>query len=83
MSRTRRGSKGAGFEFWSRRPVNGWGDFVFMKRQTHKIERKESSAAIEEQLDEQKQEPMFTCSRCGSVCCESDRSGDSTECMYC
>lgn len=47
MSRTVRGSKGAGYEYWSARPFNRCGGVLspnggkHTKRRTHKAERKQ------------------------------------------
>jgi hypothetical protein len=38
MSRTRKGSKAPGWEFWSKRPMSGWIGKA-AKKITHKIER--------------------------------------------
>lgn len=42
MSRTQRGGKGPGYEYWSRRPGNQGGGAIgkIAKRITHKIERR-------------------------------------------
>lgn len=41
MSRTIKGSKGPGYEFWSKRP-GGWGGRgAYAKLQTHRIERQQ------------------------------------------
>jgi hypothetical protein len=39
MSRTIRGSKGAGYDFWSRRPHSGNGHGRVVKDMTHRTER--------------------------------------------
>lgn len=41
MSRTKKGSKGPGYEYWSRRPGNANGGIPgkLTKRRTHKAER--------------------------------------------
>lgn len=39
MSRTIKGSKGYGYEYWSRRPCSGWKPGRSTKRITHGIER--------------------------------------------
>ena len=43
MSRTIKGSKGCGYEYWSRRPFNKCGGLLgkYSKFRTHKAERKE------------------------------------------
>jgi len=40
MSDTIKGKKGAGFEYWSRRPCCGMTPGKFTKRRTHKLERR-------------------------------------------
>ena len=44
MSRTRRGSKGPGYDFWSRRPHSGAGYGREVKKRTHRTERREAKA---------------------------------------
>lgn len=41
MSRTNKGGKGFGYEYWSRRPFNKHGGLIgsFTKKRTHKAER--------------------------------------------
>lgn len=39
MSRTKKGSKGPGYEYWGRRPCNGYNPSKENKRLTHQIER--------------------------------------------
>lgn len=43
MSRTNKGSKPPGFEYWSKRPFNKHGGSTgkYAKKRTHKAERKE------------------------------------------
>jgi hypothetical protein len=43
LSRTNKGSKSPGYEYWSRRPFNKFGGAIgkFAKRRTHKAERRE------------------------------------------
>lgn len=43
MSRTRKATKGPGYEYWTRRPFNKCGGIIgsFTKRRTHKAERRE------------------------------------------
>ena len=53
MSRTIKGSKGAGYEYWSRRPFNRYGGLLgtYTKFRTHKAERKQGKReAIEYDL---------------------------------
>lgn len=48
MSRTVKGKKSPGYEYWSRRPFNKGGQSPgpFSKRRTHKAERKEGKNGI-------------------------------------
>jgi len=39
MSRTKKGKKSPGFDFWSKRPFSGLGFGKFIKKRTHKKER--------------------------------------------
>ena len=39
MSRTKKGAKWFGYEYWSRRPMNGCSPSAWAKQKTHKIER--------------------------------------------
>ena len=50
MSRTIRGSKSPGYEYWSARPGNRYGGHVskFTKKQTHKAERQNNKKLTEE-----------------------------------
>jgi len=49
MSRTRKGSKPGGFEFWSKRPGN-FARGRYAKTITHRIERRDSKSECREQL---------------------------------
>jgi len=49
----------------------------------HKIGRKQGQHEIEQQIIDDAIEGTFVCSRCGKVSVESDRSGDTTECIWC
>jgi hypothetical protein len=42
VSRTNKGSKSPGYEYWSRRPFNKFGGAIgkYAKRRTHKAERR-------------------------------------------
>ena len=48
MSRTRKGKKAPGYEYWSRRPFNRCGQSPgpFSKHRTHKAERKEGKRDV-------------------------------------
>lgn len=54
MSRTKKGSKAVGYDFWTRRPgnkhgANGCGPYA--KLRTHKMERVEEADLIRNELD--------------------------------
>lgn len=54
MARSKRGSKGSGYEFWSRRPGRWCGGFgPIAKDITHRAERAESKADIRKALREE------------------------------
>lgn len=42
MSRTRKGSKPPGYEYWSARPLSGSPPGKAVKKMTHKIERQQN-----------------------------------------
>lgn len=46
MSRTIKGSKGAGYDYWSRRPMSGHGYGPTVKRICHGIERMQAKDAV-------------------------------------
>lgn len=55
MSRSVKGSKGSGYDFWTRRPfnkhgANGYGPYA--KKRTHRAERAEGKDAVRKALDE-------------------------------
>lgn len=54
MSRTERGSKPSGYEYWSARPLNKGGGCVgvFTKTLTSRIERRNSKALVKDELEE-------------------------------
>lgn len=39
MSRTKKGAKAPGYEYWGKRPMAGCSPGAWVKRKTHKIER--------------------------------------------
>lgn len=45
MSRTIKGSKGAGYDYWSRRPMSGHGYGPEVKRICHGVERMQAKQA--------------------------------------
>jgi hypothetical protein len=51
MSRTKKGGKAPGFEYWTKRPGNHWGAVPgpFTKRRTHKAERQAGKRDVTEQ----------------------------------
>lgn len=52
MSRTIKGAKSAGYEFWSKRPQRGGGGHgPFAKSSTHRAERRQARREIESQLE--------------------------------
>lgn len=54
MSRTNKGSKPTGYEYWSARPLNRGGGCVgvFTKTLTSRIERRNSKALVRNEIDE-------------------------------
>lgn len=55
MSRTIRGSKPSGYDFWSSRPMSGMGHDVSLKRLCHRIERQQGRAEVRQQVAEMEQ----------------------------
>lgn len=51
MSRTIRGSKADGFDFWSRRPNSGNGCGVIAKRICHRTERMQGREEVRRQIE--------------------------------
>lgn len=52
MSRTNKGEKGPGYDYWSRRPYSSWGYGPEIKRLCHRAERRQSNDIIIEQVEE-------------------------------
>ena len=52
MSRTRKGGKAPGYDYWSRRPASGRGYGPDVKRQCHGIERAQAKDAVRGGLGE-------------------------------
>lgn len=54
MSRTKKGRKGLGYEYWSARPGNRHGGPAnkFTKRLTHRIERQQGKKAADEHSEQ-------------------------------
>ena len=48
MSRTVRGNKHPGYEYWGKRPMKGAPPGRFAKTQTHRIERRKNKEACKE-----------------------------------
>lgn len=53
MSRTQHGSKGPGYDFWSRRPPNSGmqGHGKDAKQQTHRMERRENDRIVKKESE--------------------------------
>jgi hypothetical protein len=56
MSRTRKGAKGPGWEYWSRRPCSGWNPSKEHKQITHQIERAREKELIQDEIREMEDE---------------------------
>jgi len=56
MSRTRRGSRGPGYEYWSRRPCSGWNPGRETKMISHQIERAREKATLHDEIKEMEDE---------------------------
>lgn len=52
MARTKKGSKGPGYEYWSRRPYNGHNPGKITKRICHQMERAIAKRDILSELDQ-------------------------------
>lgn len=52
MSRTKKGSKGCGYDFWSRRPHSGNGHGRWVKLFCHRVERRQSRELVRNELDD-------------------------------
>lgn len=50
MSRTRRGSKPLGYDYWSKRPYSKCGFGKFVKNMTKRVERAQEHKIIENEL---------------------------------
>lgn len=49
MSRSRKGSKPVGYEYWSKRPCSGLGYGPGVKHETHRVERRINKDIIREE----------------------------------
>lgn len=54
MSRSKRGSKAPGYEFWSRRPCSGSGYGKYYKKFCHRIERQDNKRIVIDELNDLK-----------------------------
>lgn len=52
MSRTKRGSKPPGYDYWSRRPMSGSRPSPSVKKTTHKIERAQSRTLVRKEKEQ-------------------------------
>ena len=50
MSRTKHGSKGPGYDYWSRRPHSGNGHGPEVKRLCHSVERQQAKGRVADGL---------------------------------
>ncbi len=53
MSRTKKGKKGPGYEYWGKRPISASHGAVpgrFTKTRTHKIERKQGKISVQKEM---------------------------------
>ncbi len=53
MSRTKKGSKGPGYEYWSKRPLSGSSPGKETKKKTHRIERARSKKLTRKESEEE------------------------------
>jgi len=60
MSRTKKGSKGPGYEFWSRRPNKGRDPGKDTKKNTHRLERKAGKQEAQDGQKEENDEIVYT-----------------------
>lgn len=83
MSRTQKGSKGPGYDYWGRRPLSGdCGYGPAVKRVTHRIERRQASEVIADEITQNEGTAMAVCSKCGQPCFKEDLVA-GTECKWC
>lgn len=68
MSRSKKGSKGPGYDYWSRRPGSGMGHGPDVKEVTHRAERQEAKKAVVDGICQCKKPAIVTdetyCFRC-------------------
>lgn len=57
MSRTVRGEKAAGHDYWSRRPASGRGTGPAVKNTCHRAERQQGQAEVRKRVEEVLHEP--------------------------
>jgi hypothetical protein len=65
VSRTRRGGKRPGWEYWGRRPCNGFNPSKEHKTITHQIERAREKALIQDEIKELEEESVDESSQPG------------------
>ena len=56
MSRTKKGAKSPGYEYWSKRPLNGHSPGSIAKRITHKLERAQQDQDLIKELKDEAKE---------------------------
>jgi hypothetical protein len=56
MSRTKKGSKGPGYDYWGKRPLSGCGHGKLIKVETHRKERKIAKVDLNKGNDMPKRE---------------------------
>lgn len=52
MSRTKKGAKGAGYEYWSKRPLAGDPPGAETKKRTNRIERRKRKVDTKKEVEE-------------------------------
>ena len=52
MARTKKGSKGSGYDFWSRRPHSSNGHGRIVKTFCHRVERRQAADEVRRALDD-------------------------------
>lgn len=56
MSRTKKGNKPPGYDYWSKRPLSGSSPSKFIKTKTHRIERQKAKEEIQEDLKKEEKD---------------------------
>ncbi len=77
MSRSIRGEKGPGYDYWSRRPFSsGYGYGPSVKRLCHRAERRQSDAIVQAEIDDMNSEDLHgTMWCCCWQCLQNDYEG--------